>query len=968
MNNIKIYNPKGEVVFSHPPKGYYKKELMGDEYVIFSWNDVRIHDIPVGSYIKYKDIKFTLLEPYLPNMTNELQFKYELKFERFSWRKTPLYFIDGDIKESEFAIDGKPAIVLTHVLRSLKDELGEEYTLSIDESLTSSKSFNFQNESIVSALNKIADEWGTEWWLDDNILHLSKCEKGEQEDLIIGDDIKPPSNSENDDYYTRFVVIGGSRNMAQKYEEGVNISTKTTLKLDKTKYPDSAISISDDIRFTKTLVFEDIYPRSFLEISDVRAEIIDYYGEDGQKVQVGTENGEPVYKTYPIYTIQFKDYTLDPSDVLNGLTPQVKFESGILEGRDFDVEIVSSGLRVKYKDEAGIITPNYTLKPNVGDKVVLWNVKMPDKYIKDAQDELEKVALKYINDLKLDNTQYTANTNRVKFDRFLDVGQRVRYVKLGYDETTDGTKELYTLDTRILSFQINLENNREQILVFGNNLVKGNIKELKEDVTNVNDNVALLGEIQNARDTILNVYGRTQQEFSKFVNQFSRMWTFKDIKGYEYAYTPYNVALKGSLVMYAGVDGIATPSLFDAFPHDNKTIKRRADGVYYAVGGGGGISKVSISVNYKEYLPDSNGKITIPDYPSRLSHLTNDVGYTTQQWVENQKYANVSQLPTRVSQLTNDSGYVTSNVVDGYATQSWSNGRFALKSHRHVWGDITNTPTTLLGYGITDAMHDIRTLEDWNNAPSSGFYVNSRNEQNETQPDIGGGKQLIVSMSAPNNWFQIAARLGDGGRYYMRSRHSGALNAWKEIATRDWVLFRNYAVKSTTLDGYGITDGVFNKFKVSNNANSIDSSGFYWNTSKDDSRPYAGSYNPLLSASNGSTSMQLSADVWSQVYYIRSKTSTSWNRWRQLAFTDSNVVSATKLQNTRRIFGQQFNGTQDVKGSASDIIDISMTGKLDGVTKIILKGGKEIYYDSARDAIIIDGDVLATGAVTMFAK
>ena len=36
--------------------------------------------------------------------------------------------------------------------------------------------------------------------------------------------------------------------------------------------------------------------------------------------------------------------------------------------------------------------------------------------------------------------------------------------------------------------------------------------------------------------------------------------------------------------------------------------------------------------------------------------------------------------------------------------------------------------------------------------------------------------------------------------------------------------------------------------------------------------------------------------------------------WREFAFTDSNVLSATKLANTRTIWGQSFNGTGNVSG------------------------------------------------------
>lgn len=50
----------------------------------------------------------------------------------------------------------------------------------------------------------------------------------------------------------------------------------------------------------------------------------------------------------------------------------------------------------------------------------------------------------------------------------------------------------------------------------------------------------------------------------------------------------------------------------------------------------------------------------------------------------------------------------------------------------------------------------------------------------------------------------------------------------------------------------------------------------------------------------------------------------TFTAWREFAFTDSNVSSATKLQTTRTIWGQNFNGTQNVRGNMSDVDHIYM--------------------------------------------
>ena len=49
------------------------------------------------------------------------------------------------------------------------------------------------------------------------------------------------------------------------------------------------------------------------------------------------------------------------------------------------------------------------------------------------------------------------------------------------------------------------------------------------------------------------------------------------------------------------------------------------------------------------------------------------------------------------------------------------------------------------------------------------------------------------------------------------------------------------------------------------------------------------------------------------------------NAWKAIAFTDSNVASASKLQNSRTIWGQSFDGTGNVSGNLTDVGSITPT-------------------------------------------
>lgn len=73
------------------------------------------------------------------------------------------------------------------------------------------------------------------------------------------------------------------------------------------------------------------------------------------------------------------------------------------------------------------------------------------------------------------------------------------------------------------------------------------------------------------------------------------------------------------------------------------------------------------------------------------------------------------------------------------------------------------------------------------------------------------------------------------------------------------------------------------------------------------------------------------------LYYRSFYSNTGWQAWRQFAFIDSNVASATKLKTARSIWGQSFDGSGNVSGTMSGVGSIVMNGGIEGATNIELK-------------------------------
>lgn len=82
--------------------------------------------------------------------------------------------------------------------------------------------------------------------------------------------------------------------------------------------------------------------------------------------------------------------------------------------------------------------------------------------------------------------------------------------------------------------------------------------------------------------------------------------------------------------------------------------------------------------------------------------------------------------------------------------------------------------------------------------------------------------------------------------------------------------------------------------------------------------------------------LQLSWDYIGGRLYMRTRYNGAWYPWHQIAFTDSNVASATKLQTARTLWGQSFDGSANVSGNMS------------GVGIIKFSAGNEIAFANSR--------------------
>ena len=247
---IDIKTIAGEQLVSVPilQDAVIHEELMASGYIALAWNSEDGRELPVGAYIEYEDERYSLYEPYIPTMVSEGGYRYTPKFysREEAWNKQPacVYAYEDDgvtVKSREFdwTFVGSPADAMQIIKQAIKNEIGEEWTISIADSLPATIEISSQTSSIASILSDIAAQCETEYWVEkkENIIHLSKCEHGEAIVLEVGNNVGVPSvMSKGGEYFTRYYALGSTRNITQT-SGNVNGAVNKRLTLDPNVFP-----------------------------------------------------------------------------------------------------------------------------------------------------------------------------------------------------------------------------------------------------------------------------------------------------------------------------------------------------------------------------------------------------------------------------------------------------------------------------------------------------------------------------------------------------------------------------------------------------------------------------------------------------------------------------------------------------------------------------------------------------------
>ena len=851
---VEIKDISGKILFSVllNENSKFVEELMTSDYIQLSWVSDNGAVIPISSYVEYNGEKYRLLEPYTPQMDNELKYVYTPIFHSrvMVWDKqiVPVYTYseDGNTiigKEFDWSFTGSPVDAMYIIKQAIKNETGEDWSIQIGE-VPATISISSQSTSILSMLNTIASECDTEWWADkkDNTLYLSKCVYGEPITLEVGNNVQAPTvTNDNRGYFTRFYAFGSTRNITQDYDNGqaTNHVVNKRLTLNPAKFPGGYKDIKEGLTaneiFVKVLYFDDVYPSSRLTISDVRARLKYRLDNSGNKIKIGGTEEEPIYEQYAIWFFQIENFTFNIDSIIEGKTLSVSFESGQLAGREFELnyhneaETVKDGndvtsfyvkagdFEIILDESTGTIIPGLSyIIPQDGDSVVLFNIIMPDEYITSAQNELEEKLDKEISLLIQDNNIYkTSSYPTVFYNNNIDIrmGQAVTFIN-----------KTNQLSTRVQAVEKRLDLPCYQTIKLGNKIMKGNTQQLKDEVASVNQDLDVIKAFNDLSSSLSNAYANAQREMIEGFAAIKNLWQLKqDDEGNYYAYTEYDVlGEKGMTAYSAGTSKI--PSIFDGLPLDNVTIwKNPNTGLIEVIGGTGGGSDFDATAMWAALSAATDEQIN-------KSHLTTALTeYATESWVQGKGYALQTSLDAVSTKLNNFlEGSDTDTIINKWKElEAFLSGiaetdnLAEILSNKadisYVNSELTKYVTLATGQEITGSKHFINGLSvgaskhrlyeqdgivyfDGDLAVTGGVTAFAKG--NRTPSSILDG--LIIDETTLSK---------DGGKLSVIGGVGGASN-WDELEGKpSWIgdtkpsyVWSEIGGKPTTLGGYGITD------------------------------------------------------------------------------------------------------------------------------------------------------------------
>lgn len=421
---LKIYNQSGGLKLTVPvtSSSTWNLELMSENALSLSFTVPACVPLQVNDYITLEGVRFSVQKEYKPRKKNSQEYRYSVKFYapiHDAQQVIYLHLTDGQY-EPQFSLDGSPREHLQKWVDNMNRIYGEERWRIGDVIDAPDGNIEYNNTTCWDALASMAETFSTEWWSDGFYINLCRCERGERVELGYMQGLASLTQTENSDdvkFFTRLIPLGSTRN------------------IDRSRYGFSRLQLPDRAKYVdrntdyglyehvEEDAFAGIFPHYTGTVSSVRSQ--ERTGNDG--------------KPFTVYYFKDEGMEFDPCDYeIAGLVKQLSFQSGELNGRDFEANYHSESKEWEiintYPDEDTQL-PGGNLIPHAGDKYIPWNFRMPEAYEKQAEQDYKAAVDDFLSSYSEDTTKYGGDTDYTYIEKHsvpLRLGQSVRLLSEEY--------------------------------------------------------------------------------------------------------------------------------------------------------------------------------------------------------------------------------------------------------------------------------------------------------------------------------------------------------------------------------------------------------------------------------------------------------------------------------------------------------------------------------------------------------
>ena len=419
------------------------RSIMGEHTLTLYFSLPTYTEIPTGAWCEFQGERYTLNQPAKVVKHNTHHFEYTLTMDSEGANLKNYKFRNPNDKTLKFPFTASPRYHVQILVDCLNSSpsfgggRGEDWqvgtTIEAPEKLIS-----YNHNNCLEALDMIAKAFETEYEIIGKTIHLHKVEYFKNNPLPLqygkGKGFKTGvSRTTEQSRITRLYVQGGDRNIDRsKY------GNKELLLPKSQEYIYEGVTfLSDDKGLSITIKNpkNPSFGGAGGGINEQSLDLSHIYPKRKGSVSAVFE----VDKAKHFY--DFTDTTIPQAlnfwDMrINGEKMLIYFESGMLSGREFEVnhyDHTQKRFQLQPKEEDGTTMPNDIFKPAVGDQYSVYNMQMPNAYICDnatqsgASWEMMKEACKYLYENRADLFTFTGDLDGIWAKKhWANVGGRLK--------------------------------------------------------------------------------------------------------------------------------------------------------------------------------------------------------------------------------------------------------------------------------------------------------------------------------------------------------------------------------------------------------------------------------------------------------------------------------------------------------------------------------------------------------------